>query len=196
VHTPQQRPENAALTFPSLSVTPFWNRTIRHDPMKKAIYPGTFDPVTNGHLDVLNRASRLFDHVIMAVADTHTKNPLFSLQERIDLIQPNIAKFPNVSVLPFSGLVVDFAKSMGASALIRGLRAVSDFEYEFQMAQMNRLLDGDVETIFLMPNEKYFFTSSQLVKQVNLYTDRDTGLIPKNVYQALRSRAKTIPNPI
>lgn len=154
--------------------------------MKKAIYPGTFDPVTYGHLDVLTRGSRIFDEVIIAVADTQTKNPLFSLEKRIEMISENVQDLKNVTVHSFDGLVVDFAIKMEASALIRGLRAVSDFEYEFQMAQMNRLLEGDVETIFLMPNEKYFFTSSNLVKQVHLYTDRYTGLVPPNVEDELR----------
>lgn len=154
--------------------------------MKKAIYPGTFDPVTYGHLDVLTRGSRIFDEVIIAVADTQTKNPLFSLEKRIEMISENVQDLKNVTVHSFDGLVVDFAIKMEASALIRGLRAVSDFEYEFQMAQMNRLLEGNVETIFLMPNEKYFFTSSNLVKQVHLYTDRYTGLVPPNVEDELR----------
>lgn len=160
--------------------------------MKKAIYPGTFDPVTCGHLDVLTRGSHIFDEVIMAVVDTKTKDPLFSLERRMELIMPNIKHLTNVTVMPFTGLVVDFAIKMGASALIRGLRAVSDFEYEFQMAQMNRLLDEHVETIFLMPNEKYFFTSSNLVKQVHMYSHRETGLVPPNVHQALTEHYKQL----
>ena len=160
--------------------------------MKKAIYPGTFDPVTNGHLDVLTRGSHLFDHVIMGVVDSRTKNSLFSLEKRLELIHANVSHLENVTVMPFDGLVVDFAVEMGASALIRGLRAISDFEYEFQMAQMNRLLESKVETIFLMPNEKYFFTSSSIIKQVHMYTDRNTGLVPPNVEKALNDHFKAI----
>lgn len=160
--------------------------------MKKAIYPGTFDPVTFGHLDVLTRGAKIFDEVIMAVVDSKTKHPLFSIEKRIDLIEANLTHLSNVTVMPFDGLVVDFAVKMGAKALIRGLRAVSDFEYEFQMAQMNRLLDDKVETIFLMPNEKYFFTSSNLVKQVHMYSHRNTGLVPPNVHEALTAHFKAM----
>lgn len=160
--------------------------------MKKAIYPGTFDPFTYGHFDVLTRAARIFEHVYIAVTDNQSKSPIFSVKERLDLIRENIGHLNNVSVVSFRGLVVDFAREIGAKALIRGLRAVSDFDYEFQMAQMNRHLDECLETIFLMPNEKYFFTSSSLVKQVSLYTDRDTGLVPPNVYKALCNRCATI----
>ncbi|MEQ9824610.1 MAG: pantetheine-phosphate adenylyltransferase [Puniceicoccaceae bacterium] len=160
--------------------------------MKKAIYPGTFDPVTFGHLDVLTRGAKIFDEVIMAVVDSKTKHPLFSIEKRIALIEANISHLSNVTVMPFDGLVVDFAVKMEAKALIRGLRAVSDFEYEFQMAQMNRLLDDKVETIFLMPNEKYFFTSSNLVKQVHMYSHRNTGLVPPNVHEALTAHFKAM----
>lgn len=122
----------------------------------------------------------------MGVADTRTKEPMFSLEKRIEMIEENVQHLKNVTVMPFHGLVVDFALEMGASALIRGLRVISDFEYEFQMAQMNRVLEGSIETIFLMPNEKYFFTSSNLMKQVHLYTDRSTGLVPPNVERELK----------
>lgn len=151
----------------------------------RALYPGTFDPVTMGHLDVLRRATRIFDELIVAVAANETKGPVFSLETRQRLIEENIHDLPNVRVVTFTGLLVDFAAEVGAVALIRGLRAVSDFEYEFQMAQMNRNLDDRIETVYLMPSEKYFYTSSNLVKQVYRHTDRRIGLVPDNVHQAL-----------
>ena len=153
--------------------------------MNIAIYPRSFDPITNGHLDVVNRARRIFDKVVIAVARKASKNACFSPEERVRLIEENIVDRPNLSVVAFDGLIVDLAIEMKAVALIRGMRAVSDFEHEFQMAQMNRHLDERVETIFLMPNEKYFFTSSTLVKQVHTFTDRKTNLVPENVYEAL-----------
>ena len=155
--------------------------------MKVALYPGTFDPITKGHLDVLHRASVLFDKVIVAVAQNDPKSPVFGLEKRIQLIRENIDT-DRFEVLPLEGLVVEFAKKMGAQALIRGLRAISDFEYEFQMAQMNRNLDESIETIFLMPNEKYFYTSSALIKQVARYTEKDTHLVPDNVHAALKQK--------
>ena len=156
--------------------------------MITAIYPGTFDPITNGHLDVLARACRLFDKVIVAVAsDNSSKKVTFSADDRVRLIQVNIADFSQVTVESFSGLLVDYARKKEASVIVRGLRAVSDFEYEFQMGQMNRHLDSELETIFLMPNEKYFFTSSNLIKQVHLHGGREThDLVPQNVLEALR----------
>ena len=135
--------------------------------MPTALYPGTFDPVTNGHLDVLTRASRLFERVVVAVAAGNSaKSTLFDPETRVRLIEENISHLSNVTVEPFDGLLVDHAKLRGAQVLVRGVRVVSDFEHEFQMAQMNRHLDESLETIFLMPNSKYFFTSSQLINQV------------------------------
>ena len=160
--------------------------------MSIALYPGTFDPVTNGHLDVLSRATRLFDRVIVAVSGTSSsKQTVFDAETRVSLVRENISENDRVSVEAFDGLLVDYAKERGASVLVRGLRAVSDFEYEFQMAQMNRHLDPDLETIFLMPNEKYFYTSSQLIKQVHLYGRRETDLVPHNVLVALRGLSQT-----
>ena len=155
--------------------------------MTTALYPGTFDPVTMGHLDVLSRASKLFDQVIVAVsAGNASKNTTFDVETRVAMVRENLDSFSNATVESFEGLLVDYAKSKQASVLVRGLRAVSDFEYEFQMAQMNRHLDSELETIFLMPNEKYFYTSSQLIKQVHLFGDKETDLVPQNVLCALR----------
>ncbi len=156
--------------------------------MKKAIYPGSFDPITNGHLDVINRARRIFDKVVVAVARNASKSPLFSPEERVEMIRENLVGRPNIEVMSFDGLIVDLAVRENAVALIRGLRAVSDFEHEFQMAQMNRHLDDQIETIFLMPNERYFFTSSSLVKQVFKFSDRERHLIPENVHAALSKK--------
>lgn len=156
--------------------------------MTTAIYPGTFDPVTRGHLDVLKRACRLFDKVIIAVAQNDHKNPFFALEERVELIRENIVDFPNAEVDSFSGLLVEYARSKGARALIRGLRAVSDFEFEFQMNHMNRHLDPELETLFLMPTEEFFYLSSSLIRQVSCFTDDITRFVPGNVAKALRNR--------
>jgi len=157
--------------------------------MKLAIYPGTFDPVTHGHLDILRRACRLFDEVVVAVAPNAAKAPLFSVEERLALLKPHVKTFANAKLVRLDGLTVDFAKKHGAIALIRGLRAVSDFEFEFQMAQMNRHLEGSVETIFLMPNQTFFYTSSQIVKQVcRVDSSRLSQFVPENVLQALRKK--------
>jgi pantetheine-phosphate adenylyltransferase len=155
--------------------------------MKHCIYPGTFDPVTNGHLDVLQRAARLFDRVTVAVALSTTKTPLFSAEQRVELIRSNIAQLPNVSVVSFDGLLVDFARQQQAHAIIRGLRAFSDFEFEFNMALMNRHLEPKVEAIFVMPNEAYSYTSSSLVKQIAKLGGDISHFVPANVAAALKA---------
>ena len=159
--------------------------------MKTALYPGTFDPITNGHLDILERARKLFDHIIVAIAENEEKAPTFPLEERKRLVEENLSHLDDVTVATFDGLVVEYARKIDAIALVRGLRAVSDFEYEFQMAQMNRHLDSEIETMFLMPNEKYFFTSSQLLKLVHKYGGEGTDLVPANALRALQAKFKT-----
>ena len=134
--------------------------------MRRAIYPGSFDPVTNGHLDVIERARKLFDEVVVAVAHNDEKQPLFSLEQRLDLLRETAGQIENVRIAEFSGLLVEFARAQNAGAVIRGLRAVSDFEFEFQMALMNRNLNAAVETIFLMPKEEYTYLSSRIVKEI------------------------------
>lgn len=153
---------------------------------RTAIYPGTFDPVTYGHMDVLNRALQMFDEVIIGVATASGKHPLFDTDTRLRLIEENIRDIPRVRACLLSGLTVDFAREHGAVAIIRGLRAVSDFEYEFQLAQMNRHLDREIETVLLMPSHKYFFTSSTIIKQVAAYTpERVKEFVPPNVLAAM-----------
>jgi pantetheine-phosphate adenylyltransferase len=156
--------------------------------MRICIYPGTFDPVTNGHMDVVARAAHMFDKVIMAVAANPGKAPLFSVSERMRLIEGNLAALPNVEAGSFEGLLVEYARTRGAIAIIRGLRALSDFEFEFQMALMNRHLDSNIETIFVMTKDAYSYTSSRLVKQVSLYGADITPFVPPNVSEALKHR--------
>lgn len=132
----------------------------------KVVYPGTFDPITRGHEDIVRRAAGLFDHVIVAVAKSTGKNPMFSLEERVELASKVLSDCPNVEVLGFSGLLMQFVREQGARAVVRGLRAVSDFEYEFQLAGMNRQLFPEMETIFLTPAEQYMFVSASLVREI------------------------------
>ena len=134
--------------------------------MNKAIYPGTFDPITRGHEDLVLRAASLFDHVVLAIADSPSKRPFFSLEERVQMARDALTGHPNIEVTGFSGLLMDFLRSQGARIILRGLRAVSDFEYEFQMAGMNRKLYPDVETIFLTPGEQYMFISATMVREI------------------------------
>jgi pantetheine-phosphate adenylyltransferase len=154
--------------------------------MRHCIYPGTFDPITYGHLDVLGRAAKLFDRVTVAVADNPGKAPLFTAAERLEMLRPNLARFPNVTVTTFDGLLVEFCVAQQADAIIRGLRALSDFEFEFNMALMNRHLQPKVETIFVMPNEQFSYTSSSLVKQVAKYGGDIAHFVPPNVAAALK----------
>ena len=156
--------------------------------MKRAIYPGSFDPVTNGHLDVVERARKLFDEVIVAVAHNDEKQPLFSLAERLDLLEHTVGKIDNVRVAQFDGLLVEFALEQKAIAVIRGLRAVSDFEFEFQMALMNRKLKDSVETIFLMPKEEYTYLSSRLVKEIARLGGDVSKFVPAVVANALAKK--------
>lgn len=134
--------------------------------MNKAVYPGTFDPITRGHEDLVRRAARLFDHVVVAVASSRGKGPFFSVEERVQMAQDVLVAHPNVEVVGFSGLLMDFLRQHGARIIIRGLRAASDFEYEFQMAGMNRNLYPDVETVFLTPGEQYMFISATMVREI------------------------------
>lgn len=151
----------------------------------KAIYPGTFDPVTNGHTDLIERASRLFSEVIVGIAASPSKKPLFDLDKRVELVKQVTAHLPNVKVVGFTGLLVEFAQSHQASVLIRGLRAVSDFEYEFQLANMNRRLSPDLESVFLTPAEENSFISSTLVKEVSLHKGDVSQFVDPIVKQAL-----------
>ncbi len=155
--------------------------------MRRALYAGTFDPVTNGHLDVLRRACDLFDEVIMAAAPNREKNPLLSIEQRMKLIEENLEDIPNARAATLSGLTVDFARQMGARTIVRGLRAISDFEFEFQLAQMNRDLAPEIETIFLMPKQEHFYTSSSLVKAIAQYDPgRTKKFVPANTLSALQ----------
>jgi pantetheine-phosphate adenylyltransferase len=156
--------------------------------IRRAIYPGSFDPVTNGHLDVIDRARKLFDEVIVAVAHNDQKQPLFTLEERLSLLQGTIGNLDKVEIAPLDGLLVDFAVTRKATAVIRGLRAVSDFEFEFQMALMNRKLEATVETIFLMPKEEYTYLSSRIVKEIARLGGNVAEFLPAPVAAALRAK--------
>jgi pantetheine-phosphate adenylyltransferase len=158
--------------------------------MRRAIYPGSFDPVTNGHLDVIERARKLFDEVIVAVAYNDQKQPMFSLEERLELLRATIGDADHVQVAPLDGLLVDFAVKQNATAVIRGLRAVSDFEFEFQMALMNRKLESRVETIFLMPKEEYTYLSSRIVKEIARLGGDITSFVPARVAEAFARKMK------
>ncbi|MGA3162263.1 MAG: pantetheine-phosphate adenylyltransferase [Terracidiphilus sp.] len=153
-----------------------------------ALYPGTFDPPTNGHLDLIERGAKLFDHLIVAILNNPDKDPLFTVEERVEMLKESTAALKNVSVATFDGLMVEFARSQGVSAVLRGIRAISDYEYEFQMALMNRRLAPEIETVFLQPAGRYSFVSSRMLKEVFSFGGDVSGLVPPNVLKRLRSR--------
>jgi pantetheine-phosphate adenylyltransferase len=154
----------------------------------KAIYPGTFDPVTNGHIDIIGRAAEIFPEVIVAIASNKAKNPFLPLEVRIQLLEESVAKFPGVKVLGFENLLVEFAKEQKAEVILRGLRAVSDFEYEFQLAGMNRKLYKNMETLFLTPAEDLLFISSTLVREIALLNGDVSAFVPDCVVRELKKR--------
>jgi pantetheine-phosphate adenylyltransferase len=156
--------------------------------MKSAVYPGSFDPITYGHVDVLVRALELFDTVYITVARNESKHPLFTLDERVALVRDAVASYPGAKVDIFEGRIVDYARGRGAIALVRGLRAVSDFEYEFQMALMNRKIAGDIETVFLMPNEKYTYLNSSIIRELARLRTDVSEFVPPNVAAALQQK--------
>ncbi len=154
----------------------------------KALYPGTFDPPTNGHIDLIQRGARLFEHLTVAILNNPVKNPLFTVDERVEMLRESTSALDNVSVATFDGMMVDFARELGATAVLRGIRAISDYEHEFQMALMNRRMAPDIETVFLQPAGRYSFVSSRMVKEVVSFGGDVAGLVPPNVLTRLRGR--------
>jgi pantetheine-phosphate adenylyltransferase len=157
----------------------------------KALYPGTFDPPTNGHVDLIQRGSKLFEHLTVGILKNPVKNPLFTVEERVEMLSEATRNLGNVSVATFDGLMVDFARQLGAMAVLRGIRAISDYEHEFQMALMNRRLAPEIETVFLQPAGRYSFISSRMLKEVFSFGGDVTGLVPPNVLKRLRGRIGT-----
>ena len=160
--------------------------------MIKVVYPGTFDPFTSGHEDLVRRASRVFDHVIVGVADSESKRPMFAGAERVAMARETLAPLANVEVIGFSALLMDFVRQQGARIILRGLRAVSDFEYEFQMAGMNRHLHPDVETLFLTPSEQYTFISATIVREIARFGGDVSHFVPATVDARIRARVAEI----
>ena len=154
----------------------------------KALYPGTFDPPTNGHVDLIQRGSKLFEHLTVGILRNPVKNPLFTVEERVEMLKEATSALGNVSIATFDGLMVEFARLQGATAVLRGIRAISDYEHEFQMALMNRRLAPEIETVFLQPAGRYSFVSSRMVKEVFSFGGDVSGLVPPNVLKRLRAR--------
>ena len=164
----------------------------RHTP-RLAVYPGSFDPLTNGHVDIIQRGARLFDRIVIALLVNRDKAPLFSVEERLELTREVFSGEPNVEVDTFDGLLVDYARRRHANVIVRGLRAISDFEYELQMALMNRRLNDDIETVFMMPAEPYTYVSSRLVKEVFALGGSVAGLVPAAVEARLAAKYQSQP---
>jgi len=158
--------------------------------MRTVIYPGSFDPITNGHLDVAQRATKLFDRVIVAVARSERKDPLFSLEERVEMVTRSVKHLSRVEVDSFGGLLIEYVERRGAQAVVRGLRAVSDFEFEFQLALMNRKLSEGIETIFMMPKDTYTFLSSRIVKEIAQLGGDVSAFVPAHVQAALMEKSR------
>ena len=156
--------------------------------MKTSVYPGSFDPVTNGHIDVIERALKIFDNVIVTVGDNPEKKPLFTIQERIDMLKESTKHLKNIEIDSFSGLLLNYVKSKNSKIIIRGLRAVSDFEFEFQRALLNRVVDKEVETIFIMTKEDYVYLNSSIIKEMTKFKGKVNGLVPKIVEEKLREK--------
>jgi pantetheine-phosphate adenylyltransferase len=156
--------------------------------MRIAVYPGSFDPITNGHLDIIERASKVYDKVVIGVLNNSSKQPLFAAEERANLIRRVTIHIPNIEVDTFSGLLVDFAQAKNATVIVKGLRTVADFEYEFQMALLNKALNPDFETMFMMTDTKYSYISSSMIKEVAKYNGRLEGLVPNEIIGIIRDK--------
>lgn len=174
-----------------MGIPPFVFIDTRRTEMRTAIYPGSFDPITNGHLDIINRAVKTFDQVIVLVLVNPDKKGMFSIEERVELIKRVVKQFKNVKVQSYSGLLVNFMKKKDSQIIIKGLRAISDFEYEFQMALMNNKLDPDVETFFMMTRAEYSYLSSSAVKQVAIFGGCIKGLVPEEIINDVVKKSKT-----
>ncbi|MDW7651049.1 MAG: pantetheine-phosphate adenylyltransferase [Bacillota bacterium] len=163
--------------------------------MSIAIYPGSFDPVTNGHKDIIERASRVFDKVVVSVLENPRKEPLFSIEERVEMLKMITNSIANVEVDSFQGLLIDFAKQKNSNILVKGLRAMSDFEFEFQMALINRKLDSRLETMFMMTNNRYSYVSSSIVKEIGIYGGDISELVPCEVYNIIMRKIRNTEKP-